>query len=636
MSNKLKIGLVAALLVGLVTILISVGLYRRQARAKLPVTVVSFSAEKDAIPITSWRICGPFVTAPKDQHDSSSTNEEMLATDYLKSAGGQESPLLLPSAITNVPINFKRDYLRGNHAPPVPDVFLNQTVQFPNPNVNTVAVFWSAYRVFKVVYAAADVVSRTDQDVVLMTAADSPLKIWINDVPQIQTGVGKTKAEMSANRIHLQTGHNRLLLKVMCYPNLNNFAIWFTTPTKAQQYILEHNEMFKASTELIVQQDASLAISPIVANIFSGPSESDGRWEIRDIHGSMVRSGKVTAASSHGIRLSELSDGLYSLSLAKDALTMGNLIFVGDPNKRLAMYTSLCAAHHSITLPCEVLPLLTDAVHSDKAFHFEEQGTIIFLMSQLEWAIHNITPEQRFDDDVPRIRLVQFQSKATGSLQYYFLYMPRESLQDEPLPLVVTFVYQPETKTFYAPDKAFEFYTLFARKHHIGFITPIFGASDSFTDVKQNIILEALNDAKSRLKVDTNRIYLSGDCDAGRIALLMAEKYPNVFSAVSVFEPMIGEYSQLKRNKDEYFNVYLHQKNLSSMPVRLVQCATGNYHSPLPQDLSFAAEAKSLGFTPDLKILPCYDNGTGEMTYPQDTMFEFFTQINGRDSEKNR
>jgi hypothetical protein len=149
------------------------------------------------------------------------------------------------------------------------------------------------------------------------------------------------------------------------------------------------------------------------------------------------------------------------------------------------------------------------------------------------------------------------------------------------------------------------------------------------TEIAEKDILEALQDARSMFNVDDDRIYLAGECDGGRNALLMAEDYPEIFSAVSVIRARIGEegfWSNARMTPD---NVYLRLRNLSSIPVRLVHSAL-DIHSPVSQDISLTNEAKEIGFTPQLNILP----GTGEydLTDSNDRMFEFFSSAARRET----
>ena len=599
----------------------------------IPTIKVNLSAKGGAIGITSWRITGPFVPTMGDHLATSVKLTELLATDYLKLAGTQESPLYLPVKTTNTKLNLDRDPYGELKAPSSPNVFLNQNVEFPTPVVSTQFLYWGAYHVFKVIYATTNLVSSVDQDVILLTMADSPIKLWINDEIQVQSGKHGTENLNFAVKIHLRAGTNKLLVKEACYPLRNEFAMWLMTPARARQTIQMHNEKFQVASELVIRPGSSLSINQSMVSILGGSSGSDVRYELHDISGNIVKEGQVSLTSRNIIKLSGLPDGIYSINLIKGEFSAGDLFFLGHIQRRFTKYYALCSVQHSDSLPCDALD------HSGGRPHHTGQRKTVFVIAQFEYAIHNIPLDKHFNDYAFRIRLVSFRSPTNKTIRSYFLYVPKNTSPDEHIPLVVTLKPLPTNDSdFYIPIDSLNIYARVADKYHVGYLVPLeHSEHDLLTDSYSNYILEILHDIGLRLKIDNSRIYLAGSCDAGRNALLIAENYPDTYAAVSVLQPMVGKLSPQARMRVNgyYFNVYSKLSNLSSIPVRFVHCRR-DFHSPLSQDVFFGQQAKSVGLNPELKVLPCDDTGRFDLVDPNDSVFEFFSKVHGRRPNPSR
>ena len=141
-------------------------------------------------------------------------------------------------------------------------------------------------------------------------------------------------------------------------------------------------------------------------------------------------------------------------------------------------------------------------------------------------------------------------------------------------------------------------------------------------------VLEAIQDAKERFRVDDSRIYLTGECVAGRSAFLMAEDYPEIFSAVSTMSAWTGELSAVTNPEWNSANPLLRLRNLSSTSIRLIH-GDRDFHSPSPQALLLMKEARKVGVFPEMMWLPG-DCKFG-LVEPQRAMFEFFATVKGRE-----
>jgi dienelactone hydrolase len=319
--------------------------------------------------------------------------------------------------------------------------------------------------------------------------------------------------------------------------------------------------------------------------------------------------------------------------LHKGEVANGQLFFVGDLNHRLAMYSAQCASPSRGDLPCEALPKLTDLSGSAGAtFRLEREKLIVFLMAQFEWSINGLGLQTVIADDTPRIRLISFRSKLDGTTQLYYLHASPDVQSGEPQPLVVVEPFNGNPKPFFdspptTTNLALDRYARFADQYHLSYIAPFGRGKLLPSPLAEKDVLEAIEDARQRIKVDNSRIYLTGECAAGRSALLMAEDYPEMFAAVSTLSAATHEYAAATNSEWDSANALLRLRNLSSMPIRLIH-GSGDFHSPSPQASLLLQEAHKVGVYPEMMWLPG-DSKFGVIE-PQRAMFEFFATVKSR------
>ena len=88
-------------------------------------------------------------------------------------------------------------------------------------------------------------------------------------------------------------------------------------------------------------------------------------------------------------------------------------------------------------------------------------------------------------------------------------------------------------------------------------------------------ILDVIEDIKSNLKIDVNRIYLTGLSMGGRGTFIVAAELPELFAAIMPLSPHHTPYSYLSlSNKISHIPTFLHHST----------CLL--YTSPSPRDIS--------------------------------------------------
>ncbi|MBB5062683.1 hypothetical protein [Granulicella mallensis] len=619
-----------SLLILLALLTALVGFYRHRAARytpDLPVTAVALSDHASVIGVYKWRICGPFVAATEDQHYTPLTERNMLLHDYLHDIHGAETPLHIALPRTNIGISFDRDPAAEDKAPITKQEFLNQDITFPTPDIKTQLLYWGEYHVFKVVYAAAFLDSPNEQDVILLSATNSPIKIWLNDQFQTQSSPGSVGEYWYAHVgtvVHLRTGKNTLLIKMLCFPFRNDFAVWIATREGAYAFIREHGGLFDLSAQLVIPRGEPIVLAPILS-IYDRGKDTLKSYSILDQRGRVVRHGPLTEPT---IDTSYIPDGLYSLSLKYDALTVGELIFLGNPVTRLKEYQTQCIRGARINVPCAGLSRLATTVKDASAgFAVDKQKLLVSLIANFEWSIHRLPLYDGLTDEVPRVRLISFISKIDHTIQYYYMHVPSGVPPSRHIPLAVILPTSAPILPFFDnwitlhPASLLK-YSRFADRYKMAVIEPFARGELLPSDLAEADILQSIKDAEFRIAIDKSRVYLAGECGGGRSAFLLAEDHPDMFGGISTIGAATGVDTAVRDQEASRQNVLLRLRNIAFIPTRITHGAE-DYHSPVRQANVLLEKGAKVGFHPELVLLP----GDSEFGYVESyrKMFEVFS-----------
>jgi hypothetical protein len=609
---------------------------------KLPLTHVSLSPAAPIVPITSWHICGPFVMADSNQQYSKRSEAIALETDYLRSIHGQETPLRMPTNQTRVPITLERDVYNEPDSHTATGAFLNQNQDFRRADVSSQILFWDAYHVFKVLYAATEISSAEPRDLFLVAATNSPVKIWVNDQVQTQSFSGSVGADWYSHtviRIHFKSGRNTILVKIFCFPKRNDFAVWLATIQGAQQFIKVHGGVFDLLTQVLIPEDGDLHITQTM-NLFDEANSTQSGVFIRDILGHTVTEDRRYSKSDIQHSTKGIVPGLYSIIVRKAHYSASEIFFVGNVSSTIASYVTKCnAAPPPSSLPCDALPALADlAMSEDASFRLDKEKIILLLISQFEWAIHGISPQTNVPEFAPRVHLLSFQSAVDGTRQYYYLHVPSNLRGNASFPLVVVEPYNTSRLPFFegqpttSPGSLLK-YANFSDQYGVAFMTPFTRGLQLPSPLAERDSEEALQDAEQRFNSDRASIYLAGECAGGRSALLLAENHPKEYAAISVIGAATGMTNQSVSPQRDAANALLHIQNIAGIPIRLVE-GKSDMHAPIKEAMLLMNQASKWGIMPDLVVLP--GNGLFETVEPTDAMFAFFGQLKPTQRQKIR
>ena len=146
--------------------------------------------------------------------------------------------------------------------------------------------------------------------------------------------------------------------------------------------------------------------------------------------------------------------------------------------------------------------------------------------------------KEQVRDELKRL-VVQVRSTLDGTDQPCYFWAP-EKAKTEPVPLLVglhTWSYDYTRTDNYAPG-----YTT-AQERGWAFVGPNFRGPNSTpqgcgSDLAVQDIVDAVNYAKQKVKIDAARVYIIGGSGGGHMTLLMLGRHPEVFAAGAAFCPI--------------------------------------------------------------------------------------------------
>jgi pimeloyl-ACP methyl ester carboxylesterase len=609
---------------------LAVFLLWRDSHPSLPITRIQTGQPFTAI--TSWRIMGGFPLPADQQAFTAPIETAALAKDYLANIGGSEEPLRLRRPTTKVSLDLVRDSTNAN-VDKIPGTatgqFLDQIVRFPTATVRARSIYWKSFEVFKMTYAAAALYSDRDADMAFVVAGNSPIKLWLNSqvVYQSPAGVlGYSWPTLSVKRVHLHKGRNLVLLKMFCFPKRNDFAFRVATPSGANQLIDEHGRVIDILDSMLIPQGSPLPISTnlsFYAPVAGGPAKMD----VIDIHGKIAYTSHVDLAQPQPkVDLPALPAGLYTAHLSFGTQALSEDFYLGKPEDLVTQYRNVRCGHlPEITAESDLCPAVPSLLKTIAQPNQGLNNGMFGALSQFAWELGGITPETPANPGEHRFRLLSFRSKVDGQLQYYYFYFPAGH-HEKQIPLVVLCPTTHPDMTFLdGPPDAGRLQTIayFADQHGYAILLPYArGLQQDEASLATTDMLEAIDDTEKRFPIDESRLYLLGECASARNALLLAERFPDRFAAVSAFRAATGMSAEDGSYWPDANNSLRFVQNLKHVPVRLIY---GDFdpHSPKEQGTEFKSECDKVGIHPDMVIVPG-DGSSLEAIEPYRIALDFF------------
>jgi predicted esterase len=517
------------------------------ARAQVPTIRAEFPDAKSEVPITRWQLLGPF---PFDEKELEAPDAERrpvgLNRDYLKDFGQDEATIDAEAfPLVKTPTTGLTLHRRFANAPistqPVNNILELAAIRMPMD--------------YAVGYAAVVVESPVDRDIVIAVGADDQARIWLNH--ELLAGDSNTAARgLTKHRIltgaKLKKGANFLLVKLGNLTGDWRLMVTLCPFGRALELARDNavnpilvSDIVSTGQPLRLRGDLLPATDHIQVEITDARHEPVDSAEIAMSREMTHTSGKLTA------------NRLYYCRVTAGSVTEERPFYYGDLDAGYKHLSNKLARLHvsdetaDIGLHAEFTRLnhlLLPSSHSSE--YWDQKVAAEF--AQVEDALAAMDQGADAFRRAPGTHLRGYRAAVDGQVQHYWIHVPEKALQaGKPLPIVIVLPYTTGTHLpflesyFLAAFDETERYRLLGDE--FGFaVLQVWGRGNYMggTAMGTADVFEALDSVRRDYPIDSDRIYLLGYCEGGRVALLLAEHYPDRFAALSAEAPITSGGSQ--------------------------------------------------------------------------------------------
>jgi len=584
------------------------------ALCQVPTTNVDFSSSGNEIPITRWQLLGPFRFDEKEIKAPGADDLPVgLGCNYLGDFGQSETAIDAKTfPLLKTPNTGTRPHAELENVP---------VSAYPKTNILLLSSGSDNYD-YAVSYAAVILSSPRDQEIVLALGADDNAKVWLNhellyaDANTRQSSIRKFQHLIGA---HLKKGDNFLLLKAR-----NLTGIW-----EAMVTILPHNKdtleiARENAVDPILIKEVVLDGQPLELRGDLLPAAASLHLEISDAKHKVIDKGEVTIARTMNWNLRRLEkDKLYYCRVEAAGQIIEQPFYYGDVDVGLRNLSEL-ANHVSVSdelvsldlsLPLNRLKYLL-LPNNRTALWWDQK--VAALLAEVENNLADLAVGVQTFRSAPGTHLRAYRSSVDGQIQQYWIHIPDKALRTEnKIPLVIVLPWgAKEDPPFLETYQMAEFdenerYGQVGDKYGYA-VMQVWGrgVGHGGTAISNTDIFEALDAVRHDYPIDVDRIYLTGVCEGGRQALLLAERYPQRFAAVAVDDPI----TNIRRRPSfdslwvQYASPVSLAGNLVNTPVFILHDEEGegplfaDKEAPLADSVSFVNRVREAGGDATLKL----------------------------------
>ena len=483
-----------------------------------------------------------------------------------------------------------------------------------------------------VVYGAIAVESPDDRRIALALGSDDTMKLWCNNEPVVaerNTNFHGVKKYGLFASVELKKGRNLVVAKVAHKSGGWGLSARLLPLDSAVEKAKHYGLLLPLHDRILAPDD----LFSIDLDLYG--QDFPGTLDMVDENDSVVHSDKFryqrTTTQPTTMPVPVLPKGLYTARLTFPMDTLETPVYFGDPFELRSAFRSRQGAlgsipeSHGLNLEAMLFRYehLLAHVHADLEgrIHSAWQAKTIHLIGEIETTLRAL--EAGLDPFRERRgrHLRAFVSEIDGQVQHYMVYVPKNA--KAPLPLVMFMPHQVATLRPFLKS----IYVAFLReiipvegsanKHGFGVVWVngrghSYGAAMGMTDV-----FEVLNDLKRDYAIDPDRLYLTGQSEGARFALLMAARFPSLFAAAGGISPIFGKNSNSQRRSPKTIG-----RSLRNTPVYILH---GRYDKSLPLQviIDFTDELRRQGVDVELDIGDD-EHGMQNSGDPSEKTFAFF------------
>lgn len=481
-------------------------------------------------------------------------------------------------------------------------------------------------------YAYARIYSEKDRELIMIADGSNSYKIWINQSLVLEERK-KVRNENAGNRfvrVSLKKGMNDIFAKVSRSRNIYNWKLLVGFAEKPYaEYLFRNNY----HTQFIV--------NPFIRDsliIYTGhliPTDV----KITDPEGIVLIQESISNSNSDGnimvSGLNKLKTGFYDCALSFDFGTMNQIFYKGEYEE---LFNGFDAMGIDITTKMDTNDLNANLhrIWHLKSYTFHDTTSVserTFIdNNRVFWAYnlktyYDMIMNGTCPSEIPGTRMMTYQHD--GNVKHFMFHTGSKVLNQTSMPLVIIVPFPLTGETF-------------MEDWYMGLLSQIrndskladefgFGLVWLFMEGKNYTLQAGHRDAllaierlRNHWNIDTNAIFLMGECEGGRRALDLAALEPTLFSGIAMSSaPLISNNSNLIfDNLDRFVDIPLHLTH-----------GYNDTETPVTHSRIFVKEAVKYGL--DIEYVET-DNGhyTVDRGYRRG-MFEFFNRIRKKSENKN-
>ena len=486
-------------------------------------------------------------------------------------------------------------------------------------------------------YLACNINSDKEQKIIFLASTCFGIKVWLNN-RLIQKENGKLSYPKGFDYymvLELKKGNNFFLVKTnrgfnhICWVLASKFADF---QTAKEEYGINcftdfiSNPVIQNLENLEIYVGGYLKGKTIKANI----SDKINRNKIYD-----SIDAKVDSFGYCQIPVNKLQNDFYNFSYKFLPYTFSEMFYLGD---KFDLFNTLDAeikklkntnSQDSASLNgamgrFEYLLHKEYRIKSRSEIKFNDKNLVLTAFS-VRNILENSKNKIRIYENAKETYLKAYKSKIDGQYQYYMFHVSEKVLAQKKIPLVVILPYfheplSPMLKSWYLSNTdQIEWEKKLADENEFALLWPYLRGNSSSSSMSTVDFFEAFEDVKRNYIIDSDRVFLMGDCYGAKRVLMLSSRYPDIFAGLSIFQ---AETKAI----DETVNPINFVGNLFNIPIYV-------YHSvkddvvPISNSDDFVKEAASYVFK------PLYDKSENESHYllPKNChtpIFQFFKNKN--------
>lgn len=494
--------------------------------------------------LSQWNVLGPV------RLEDTLKDKKYIDIDHLRQISYNErefvsNPFLMP-AKASFKLFFSKE-LENTYKK-----FNSEIIDFSEikPNEKLKNVFGSA------IYFSCKIVSPKEDTIHFLTKSSDALKIWLNSSLVNESNNQKRSLNLfydDFTSLHLNKGVNILTVKKINYSG----EIYFKGIFCRNKYrdLLFHERNVNLLLQKSIEKDKLL-----LCENFSNVLDSTLLYSIKDVNGKEVFSHKIPVCSDPLIPIGSLAaNHAYLVSYCKNGFKFSQAFYKGNADSAYGFYakqkirfTNNIEQISQIDTYLYRLRFLLN--HSSRKDDWWWSHKVSHLLYELENYFNNLDKKQSELTNSTGVQLRAYRSKIDNSIQHYVFISPDNYDVSKALPLVVLvkpisenhhhFLSSSQLSRAWSINRA----KYLANKYRYNILLPSgrFYLNEEFVPISESEILNAMQDVEKNYNIDIDRIYLQGNCSAGKRALTFAGHYPDKFAAVGLYAPV---YKTMNSNK---------------------------------------------------------------------------------------